>query len=309
MSITSGSHAKLLWPGLNKIYTSAESEYSDEWSDIFTVETSTKAFEEDIGVTGFGLFSTKPEGNAIFYDNQSQGYLTRYNHVEYALGFIITEIMLEDDQYDSQAKRWTKGLAFSGRQTKETVCANVLNRAFNTTYTGGDSATLIASAGGGGSSSHPNVSGGTWTNGPSTAADPSEAAIEQACIDISRFTDDRGKKIKVLPDCIITSPDQEFEFERILASTLRVATADNDTNALRSLSKIPGGVKVNHYLTDTDAWFIKTNMPDGFKLFERRAMRFRTDDDFDTSNAKFKADCRFSVGWTDPRCVWGSPGA
>jgi hypothetical protein len=194
------------------------------------------------------------------------------------------------------------------RQTKETVGANVLNRAFNTSYTGGDGATLIASAGGGGSTSHVNVAGGTWTNGPATAVDISETALEQAVIDMGSWTDDRGLKIAVRPSKLILPINLEFEAAKILKTEYEVGSANNTVNIVRS--RFPGGMAVNHYLTDTDAWFIKTDFGgEGMKYFERRADSFDMDNDFDTSNAKFKAEARYSFGWTDPRAMYGSPGA
>jgi len=308
MPITTGNFAKLLWPGLNAIYGHKYNEYPLECAQIFETKQSRKAFEEDIGVTGFGLAAVKTEGNAIGYDTEQQGFLTRYNHVVYALGFIITEEMMDDDQYDTVGQRRTAGLAYSGRVTKEIVAANVLNRAFNTSFVGGDAATLIASAGGGGSTSHPNVSGGTWTNGPATASDLSEAAVEQGVIDIGNFLDDRGKQMRVMPKNLIIKNDLQFEAERIFKSNLRVATADNDMNAMKTMGSIPN-IIVNHYLTDTDAWFIQTDCPNGMTNYQRKGATFKIDNDFDTSNAKFKFTERYSFGWTDPRSMYGSPGA
>jgi len=307
MPITTGNFAKLLWPGLNTIYGISYNEYPLECAQIFETKTSRKAFEEDVGVTGFGLAAVKTEGNAIGYDTEQQGFLTRYNHVVYALGFIITEEMIDDDQYDTVGQRRTKGLAYSGRVTKEIVAANVLNRAFNTSYVGGDAATLIASAGGGGSTTHPNVSGGTWSNGPATAADLSEDALEQGVIDIGNFLDDRGKQMRVMPRKLIVKNDNQFNAERILKSQLRVNTADNDLNAMKTMGSIPE-IVVNHYLTDLDAWFIQTDCPNGMTNYQRKDAKFAIDNDFDTSNAKFKYTERYSFGWTDPRSMYGSPG-
>lgn len=307
MAINTGNFAKLLYPGLNAIYGHKYNEYPLECAQIFEEKSSRRAYEEDIGVTGFGLAPVKTEGNAITYDTEQQGFLTRYNHVVYALGFIITEEMIDDDQYDVVGQRRTEGLAYSMRQTKETVAANVLNRAFNTSYLGGDGSTLIASTGAG-SATHPNASGGTWTNGPTTDADLSQASLEQAVIDIAKFTDDRGKKIQVMPKQLIIPVDLQFEAERILGSVLESGTADNDINALRTKGSIPK-VVVNHYLTDTDAWFVQTDIPNGMINYMRKAANFAIDNDFDTSNAKFKASERYSFGWTDPRCMYGSEGA
>lgn len=306
MAINTGNNAKLLWPGLSTIYGITYNEYPQECLQIFETLTSNKAYEEIIGMTGFGLASIKPEGQPGTYDTESQAFLTRFSHATFFTGFIITEENMDDDQYSTIGSRRTKGLAYSVRQTKETVAANVLNRAFNTSYTGGDSSTLIASTGAG-SSTHSNVSGGTWTNGPTTDADLSEAALEQAVIDIGNFKDDRGKKIQVMPRQLIIPNGSQFEAERILGSMLRVGTSDNDKNALYSMGSVPK-VIVNHYLTDTDAWFVQTDIPNGMIHYERKAPVFAIDNDFDTSNAKFKVSYRESWGWGDPRCMFGSEG-
>lgn len=310
MPVNSASFAKALYPGVKAWYGEAYDEWSPEFQDLFDIDTSSRAYEEHVGQTGFGLAAIKPEGSAISYDTNSQGYLTRYVHLVYALGFIVTREAYEDDLYDVVAKQGAQSLAFSMRQTKETVAANVYNRAFNTSYTGGDGSTLVASAGGGGSATHPNFTGGTWTNGPSTASDLSEASLEQACIDIAGFTNDRGLKIQVMPEKLIIPKELQFEAERILNSLGRVGTADNDPNALRNLGKFRE-VVLNHYLTDTDAWFIRNKVPgkSGMVMFQRRAMEFGIDNDFDTENAKYKSSERYSVGWTDPRAIYGSPGA
>jgi len=301
MAITSSNFAKLLWPGINSIYGKAYAEHPVEYTSLFDTNKSTKAFEEDLGITSFGLAQTKDEGGSISYDEENQAFLTRYNHVVYGLGFIITREMVEDDQYATVGDRRSRALAFSMRQTKETVASNVYNRAFNSAYTGGDGVEMISSA-------HINHAGGTWSNTLATAADLSEASLEQACIDIMKYTNDRGLKISVMPQSLIIPSDLIFEAERILQTPYRVGTGDNDINAIKQMGKFPGGVKVNHYLTDADAWFIRTNVQDGLKCFDRRAMSFAIDNDFDTENAKFKATERYSFGWTDPRAIYGSPG-
>lgn len=309
MPINTGNFAKLIYPGLNTIYGHKYNEKQKECSEIFESRTSKRAYEEDLSVTGFGLASIKTEGNSSAYDSEQQGFLTRYNHIVYSLGFIITEEMMDDDLYDTIGQRRTEGLAFSQRQTEEIVSANIFNRAFNTDYTYGDSATLVASAGGGGSSSRPNVSGGSYTNGAATAGDLSEATLEQALVDIANFKDDRGKLIQVNAKQLIIANGNQFNAERILASTLRSGTSDNDPNAIRNMGLVPK-VVLNHYLTDADAWFIQTDMPNGFIKYNRKPMTFAMDNDFDTSNAKFKSAARYSVGATDAgRCVWGNPGA
>jgi hypothetical protein len=299
--ITTSSFAKALWPGVNAWYGKAYNDYATEWDQLFEKNTSKRAYEEDVGLSGFGLARVKSEGNSIEYDTERQGWTTRYNHVVYALGFVVTREMFEDDQYDVVGQRKAKGLARSMRQTKEIVGANVLNRAFTSTYTGGDSKELCAT-------DHPNVSGGTYANELATAADLSEAALEQAAIDIYAFTDDRGLLIAAKPKKLVIASANQFEASRILDSDGRYQTADNDANVLKNKGIIPVTV-VNHYLTDADAWFILTDVNDGLKYFERRGDAFEMDNDFDTENAKFKATARYSFGWTDPRGIYGSPGA
>ena len=301
MAITTGNWAKLLWPGLNAIFGLTYNEHPEEWSELFSVESSSRAYEEELQGSGFGQASVKTEGGSISYDEENQAFLARYKHVVYGLGFVITREMFEDDQYDVVGKRRTRGLAFSMRQTKETVLANIYNRAFNANFTFGDGVSLLNSA-------HPRHAGGTWSNVLTTASDLSEAALEQACIDIMKFTDDRGLKISVMPTKLIIPVDLVFEAHRILKSHYRVGTADNDANALYDMGKFQK-IVANHYLTDTDAWFIRNNVPDGMKMFQRRAMEFTSDNDFETENAKYKATERYSGGNSDPRDLFGSAGA
>lgn len=299
--ITSSSFAKALWPGVNAWYGKAYKDYPEEWSALFEKHTSKKAYEEDVGLSSFGLASQKAEGAPISYDSERQGFTTRYNHVVYALGFIITREIYEDDQYDVVGKRKANGLARSMRQTKEIIGANIFNRAATVGYTGGDGVVLL-------SASHPNVAGGLWSNTPSTQVDLSEAALEQAAIDIAAFRDDRGLLIAAKPKKLVIAPSNQFEAKRILGTDGRVGTDLNDVNAIKTMGIIPS-VVVNHYLTNADDWFILTDVQDGMKYFERRADAFEMDNDFDTENAKFKATARYSFGWTDPRCVYGSTGA
>jgi len=303
--ITTGNFAKDLVPGVRAWFNTKYKEYPIEYLDIFEKVISTRAFEEEVGVTGFGLAQIKTENDGIAYDDQSQGYVNRYVHITYGLGFIITLEMHEDGISVTVALRRASALAFSIRQTKELVGANVLNRAFNSSYTMGtnsDGKELCAT-------DHPNKSGGTWRNELTTAADLSEAALEQACIDIADLKTDKGLTIAIRPLKLILPPATEFDAFRILKSIGRVDTANNDINAIRASGKIPQGVAVNHYLTDTDAWFLKTDCPDGLKYMERRADAFGTENDFDTENAKFKATFRGSFGWSDARGLFGSPGA
>jgi len=300
MPITTGSFAKDLQPGVEKWYGAKYAEYPVEHLSIFDKETSSKAFEEEVGAAMFGLAPIKTEGAAISYDTAEQAFIDRYTHITYALGFIITREMHDDGISFTEALRKAKALAFSIRQTQETVAANILNNGF-TSGTYGDGQYLLVST-------HPNQSGGTWSNILSTASDLNENALEQACIDIAGFTDDRGLKIAVRPMKLIIPRQLIFEAERYLKTTLRVGTGDNDINAIKSTGMIPE-VVVNHYLTDADAWFIKTDCPDGMKYKERRAPEFGLDNDFDTENAKFKSSFRGSWGCTDKRGIFGSPGA
>jgi len=299
--INSGSFAKSLWPGVNVWFGEKYDEHKVEYTDLFDHNTSRRAYEEDMGSSMFGLAAVKPEGAGISYDNAQQGFLTRYSHVTYGLGFIITREIVEDDQYDVIGKVRAQGLAFSMRQTKEIVGANVYNRAFNTSYTGGDGKALLVA-------DHPNVAGGTYSN-ITTAATLSESSLEDLSIDVMQAENDRGFNISLIPQCLVINPELVFEADRILNTDLRVGTADNDLNALKNMGKFPGGVKVNHYLTSSTAYFIRTNCPEGMKYFERRGDDFSMDNDFDTDNAKYKCTARYSFGWTDPRSLYGNAGA
>lgn len=299
--ITSSSFAKLLWPGLNSIWGKEYNDYPVEWDKLFEKNTSDRAYEEDLGLSSFGLANVKAEGAPITYDTERQGFTSRYNHVVYALGFIITREIYEDDQYGKVGAQKAKALARSMRQTKETNGANIYNRAFNPNYVGGDGVSMINAA-------HPNVAGGTFSNQIAVASDLSEAALEQAVIDIAGFRDDRGLLIAAKPEKLVIPYQQQFEAKRILGADGRVGTDLNDPNVLKDLG-IFSNVVINHYLTDPDAWFILTSVKDGVKYFERRGDQFEMDNDFDTENAKFKATARYSFGWSDPRAVYGSQGA
>ena len=301
--ITSSSFAKLLWPGLNSVYGKEYADYPVEWEQLFEKNTSDKAYEEDLGLSSFGLAVVKPEGSPISYDTERQGFTSRYNHVVYALGFIITREIYEDDLYGKVGAQKAKALARSLRQTKEIVAANVYNRAFTAGYTGGDGIVLCSTA-------HLAVAGGTYSNKIATDADLSEAALEQAVIDIAGYRDDRGLLIAAKPQKLIIPYQLQFEAKRILGADGRVGTDLNDPNVLKQ-SSIFSQVVVNHYLNSTgnDDWFILTNVKDGLKYFERRGDQFEMDNDFDTENAKFKATARYSFGWSDPRAIYGSQGA
>lgn len=300
--INTGAYSKLLWPGLNKLFGHEYAEHSLEYKEIFKTERSEKNFEEDLNHYGLGLATIKPEGENIAYDSMGQGFLKRYVHLTYALGFIITKEAIEDNLYAEAAMARTKALAFSMRQTKENVGANVLNRAFNSNYVGADGLELCSAV-------HKLARGGTFSNTPAAAADLSELALEQAAIDIMNFKNDAGLRISVMPRKLILPVDLCFEAERILKSSLQNDTANNALNALKSKGIFPEGYAVNHYLTDQDAWFILTNVQNGMKHLQRRDVAMENDTDFDSENMKFKATERYVFGWTDPRGIYGSPGA
>jgi hypothetical protein len=300
MPINTGSFGRALWPGIKNWYGKAYDEYATEYDKIYADDSSTKAFEIDMSVSSFGLAIQRTEGAPVNYDTEQQGFEEKYTHAEFALGFIVTKVMYEDDQYNIVGQRKAQGLAMAMRQTKETVGANVLNRAFNTSYTYGDGQTLI-------SASHPNIRGGTWSNKIAVAADISEAALEQAVIDISKYTDDAGKRIQVKPVKLVVPTDLDFEVAKIMKTEFEVGTASNTVNVVRG--RFPMGYVVNHYLTDTDAWFIITDVKNGMKYYERVADEFDFKDDFDTDNAKYKARARYSFGSSDKRSIYASAGA
>ncbi len=300
--ISTGSLAKALWPGVNSWFGLAYNEYPLEHGEIFTLERSEKNFEEDVNVNGFGLARVKQEGANIGYDDMAQAFLKRYVHVTYALGFIVTREQIEDNLYMKLAEQRSKALAFSMRQTKENVAANVLNRAFSNSYTGADGIELCSTA-------HLLSKGGTFSNRMATDADLSEAALEQCCIDIMKLKNDAGLNISIMPRKLIIPVDLAFEAERILKSELQNDSANNALNALRAKGVLPEGVAINHYLTDTDAFFLKTNCPDGMKQFQRRDVQMENDTDFDSENVKYKATERYVFGWTDARGIYGSQGA
>ncbi len=300
--VTSSSFAKALWPGVNTWYGDSYKEYPVEYTDLFETSPSDKQWEEDVGQSGMGQLRVKPEGSSIEYDSFRQGFTTRYTHVVYALGFIVTREAYEDDQYSIVGKAKAQKLAFSVRQTKETLAANVYNRAFNSSYTYGDGKEMISNA-------LPNIAGGTWSNRPTNYVDVSEAALEQAAIDIAGYLDDRGNKIALMPQTLLIPKELMFEVTRILKSDMQVNSAEHNLNALKTMGVIPE-IKINHYFTDTDAWFIRTNLPTaGLRHFERRADSFEMDNDWDTENAKFKASFRTSFGISDKRAIYGSQGA
>jgi len=299
--INTGSIAKLLWPGLNTVWGKEYAEHPQEWRDLFDQETSDKMYEQDVLMPGFGLAPIKPEGSGVSYDSTSQGYTTQYTHIAYGLGFVVTREAIDDNQYERRALGSAADLAFSFRQTKENVGANVYNRAFNSSYVGGDGKELLAT-------DHP-IQAGTFANELATPADLSEASLEDLSVLIMNTVNDRGMKVSIMPRALIVPPALVFEATRILKSQLQNDTANNAINAIRSMGIFPEGVKVNHYLTDTDAYFVRTNAKNGLKLFQRTSPEFTQDNDFDTSNLKYKGYERYSVGWTDPRGLFGSAGS
>jgi len=302
--ITRGSLSKMLWPGLNAIYEQSYAEYPPIYPKVFMHNTSKRAYEEDTGIVGTGMAPAIPEGSPVTMGTIAQGFTKRYMHVKYGLGFTVTMEAAEDNQYQltQQMLRSPRALARSIRVTKETLAHNTFNRAFNPSYTGADGKEMCAT-------DHPNSGGkgGTYQNEPTTSCDFSEAALEQSKITIGRWTDSAGLPVNARIKSLFIPTDLEFEAYRVTKSVLRPGTAENDTNALRAMGLIPE-VITSVYLTDPDAWFLITDVPDGLKYFERLADKFDSDNDFLTDNALFKAVFRCSFGHTDPKGVFGSPG-
>ncbi len=300
MAITTGAHPKALWPGVEAWFGAKYNEHPLECVDLFDVSNSRQAYEENVEATSFALAPVKAEGAGIAYDSHSQGVVARYTHVAYALGYIVTKEELDDNLYKSKAFDRAESLAFSMRQTKENVGANVYNRAFDSNYLGADGLELISTA-------HLMANGGTFANEPASAVDFSQAALEDMLILIAGATNSRGLKISLIGECIVIPRQLQFEVERVLTSQLQSNTAENARNVVQNI--LPKGVKLNHYLTDADAWFIRTNAPRGMRNFNRSSVEFERDTDFDTKNARASAYERYSFGWTDPRGLYGSPGA
>ncbi|MBM4179832.1 MAG: hypothetical protein FJ211_10970 [Ignavibacteria bacterium] len=302
MAISRAQLLKELLPGLNALFGLEYANYGEEHKEIFETETSERSFEEETKLSGFSAAPVKNEGSSIAYDNGQEAWTARYNHETIALGFSLTEEAIEDNLYDSLSARYTKALARGMAYTKQVKAAAVLNNGFNSAYPGGDGVELFSTA-------HPLVSGGTNSNEPATPADLSETSLEAAVIQIAAWTDERGLLIAAKPVKLIVPPSLMFVATRILETELRVGTADNDINALKSNGSIPGGYSVNHYLTDTDAWFLTTDVPNGLKHFVRTPLATSMDGDFDTGNVRYKARERYSFGFSDPLGIFGSPGA
>ena len=302
MAISRAQLLKELLPGLNALFGLQYATYGEEHKEIYETEKSERSFEEETKLSGFSAAPVKNEGSAIAYDNAQEAFTARYNHETIALGFSITEEAVEDNLYDSLSARYTKGLARAMAYTKQVKAASVLNNGFSAAYPGGDGVALFSTA-------HPLVSGGTNSNRPSTNADLNETSLENAVIQIAAWTDERGLLIAAKPKKLIVPPALQFVATRLLETSLRVGTADNDINALKNNGSIPEGYTINHYLTDTNGWFLTTDVPNGLKHFERMALSTSMDGDFDTGNVRYKARERYSFGWSDPLGVFGSPGS
>ena len=302
MAISRAQLVKELEPGLNALFGLEYDQYDREHEQIFSMETSDRAFEEEVMLSGFGAAPTKSEGSAVTFDDAQEAYTARYTMETIALAFSITEEAIEDNLYDRLASRYTRALARSMSQTKQVKAASVLNNAFDSTVTGGDGVELCSAV-------HPLASGNTFRNELSTAADLNETSLEQSLIDIAGFVDERGLKVAVRGMKMIVPKELQFTADRLLESAYRTGTADNDINAIRSMGMLPEGYFVNHFLTDTDAFFIITDAPNGLKGFNRSAIRTSMEGDFDTGNVRYKARERYAFGFSDPRGIFGSPGA
>ena len=302
MAISRAQLLKELLPGLNALFGLEYARYGEEHKEIYETEASERSFEEETKLAGFGAAPVKNEGSAIAYDNAQEAFTARYNHETIALGFSITEEAVEDNLYDSLSARYTKALARAMAYTKQVKAAAVLNNGFSSSYVGGDGVALFSTA-------HPLVNGGTNSNRPTTGADLNETSLESAVIQIAAWVDEKGLLIAAKPRKLIVPPALMFVATRLLDTNLRVGTADNDINALKNNGSIPEGYSVNHYLTDTNGWYLCTDVPNGLKHFERTALTNSMDGDFDTGNVRYKARERYSFGWSDPLGMFGSPGS
>ena len=301
MAISRSQLVKELEPGLNALFGLEYKRYENEHEEIFDKETSERAFEEEVMLSGFGNAAIKAEGSGVSYDQANETFTARYTHNTIALAFAITEEAIEDNLYDRLASRYTKALARSMANTKQVTAANVLNNGFSTSFPGGDGSPLF-------STTHATIAG-SFSNTLATAADLNETSLEQSLIDIANFTDERGLKVAAQGIKLVIPVQLQFTADRLMKSAGRVGTADNDINAIRNMGMISGGYTVNHFLTDTDAYFIKTDAPNGMKYFERTPIRTSMEGDFDTGNVRYKARERYSFGFSDPRGMYGSPGA
>ena len=302
MAISRAQLAKELEPGLNALFGMEYGRYENQHSEIYTTESSDRAFEEEVMLSGFGAAPVKQEGSGVSFDDANESFTARYNHETIALAFAITEEAVEDNLYDRISARYTRALARSMAHTKQVKAAAVLNNAFDSSVTGGDGKELCAT-------DHPLITGGTFANEPSVAADLNETSLEDALISIAGFVDERGLKVALRGTKMIIPRQLQFTAERLMSSVLRPATSDNDVNAIKSMGMLPQGYTVNDFLTDSDAFFILTDTPRGFLHFERTPLSTNMEADFDTGNMRYKARERYSFGFSDPRCVFGSPGA
>lgn len=309
MAISRSQLLKELLPGLNALFGLEYQKYGEEHKEIYESETSERSFEEETKLSGFGAAPVKAEGAAMVYDNAQEAWTTRYNHETIAMGFSITEEAVEDNLYDSLSARYTKALARAMAYTKQVKAASVLNNGFSQNYLGGDGVSLFGTNSSGTVVNHPLVGGGTNSNTPASQVDLNETSLEAAIIQIAAWTDERGLLIAAKPRKLVVPPALMFVAKRILDTDLRVATADNDLNAIKAMGAVPEGYTVNHFLTDPNAWFIKTDVPNGMKHFTRSAMSTGMDGDFDTGNVRYKARERYSFGWSDPLGMWGSSGS
>jgi len=301
MAISRSQLVKELEPGLNALFGLEYDRYENQHAEIFDTESSDRAFEEEVMLSGFGSAQVKPEGSGVNYDDATESFTARYTHETIALAFAITEEAVEDNLYDKISSRYTKALARSMANAKQVKAANVLNNGFSSSYTGGDGKELFAT-------DH-STTGGDQKNELSTAADLNETSLEQALIDIAGMKDDRGMKVALNGSKMIIPVNLQFTAERLMKSNQRVGTSDNDTNAVKSMGMVPQGYVVNNYLTDTDAWFIKTDAPNGMKHFQRAPISTKMEGDFETGNVRYKSRERYSFGWSDWRGIFGSPGA
>ena len=302
MAISRAQLLKELLPGLNALFGLEYARYGEEHKEIYETETSERSFEEETKLSGFSAAPVKNEGSAIAYDNAQEAWSTRYNHETIALGFSITEEAVEDNLYDSLSARYTKSLARAMSYTKQVKAASVLNNGFDGNYAGGDGVALFSTA-------HPTVGGGTNSNTAAVQVDLNETSLEAAVIQIAAWTDERGLLIAAKPQKLVIPPALMFVADRLLKTEGRVGTADNDINSLKQMGSIPGGTTVNNFLTDTNAWFLTTDVPNGLKHFVRTPMSTSMDGDFDTGNVRYKARERYSFGWSDPLGMWGSSGS
>ena len=311
MAISRAQELHQLLPGLNALFGEEYNNYENEHEEIYATENSERSFEEELKLSGFGAAPVKDEGSAINYDTAQESFVARYTHETIAMGYAITEEAMEDNLYVSLSARYTKALARAMSYTKQVKAVFPLNNGFTNSYQSGDGVNLFTASSDGvtGGDGHPLVSGGKNSNRPATAADLNETSLEDAVIQIGKWTDERGLKIAARPRKLIVPTDLQFTATRLLQSEYRVGTADNDLNAIKSNGVIPEGYSVNNYLTDTNAFFIVTDVPDGMKMFVRSPMTTNMDGDFDTGNVRYKARERYSFGVSDPLGVWGSPGS